>query len=285
MSTVSVRVSLKSSQHLWKPGWLKHRKYRLDSYTNGSTSFTKWIHRLPGTSIVCDKIVRDVIAIATEAPHLSIRTPLRKVATPEDIANQILVVASPVLSGHVTGQNIMVEGGMEGRLLNKKEDIDFDAVKSSLWRVMQSAGVGQRAFKTTQVTRKQWDSEVVKAESLSTTFNLSYKMVFFNFYRWASIYWVKPPFCNFPGKVSEKPRNGYLEYTHIVGSWASLLAGLAGTLSVATESVLGAVKACGKGSRPHQHDGKSFVRQILSTDLTRLSWPPSSFWPPWAEGL
>lgn len=30
-------------------------------------------------------------------------TPLRKVASPVDIANQILVVASPVLSGHVTG--------------------------------------------------------------------------------------------------------------------------------------------------------------------------------------
>jgi len=54
------------------------------------------------------------------------------VATPEDIANQILVVSSPVLSGHVTGQNIMVEGGMEGRLLNKKEDIDFAAVKSTV---------------------------------------------------------------------------------------------------------------------------------------------------------
>lgn len=61
---------------------------------------------------------------------ISDRTPLRKVATPEDIANQILVVASPVLSGHVTGQSIMVEGGMEGRLLNKKEDIDFESVKS-----------------------------------------------------------------------------------------------------------------------------------------------------------
>jgi NAD(P)-dependent dehydrogenase (short-subunit alcohol dehydrogenase family) len=54
------------------------------------------------------------------------------VATPEDIANQVLVVASPVLSGHVTGQNIMVEGGMEGRLLNKQEDINFEAVKSTV---------------------------------------------------------------------------------------------------------------------------------------------------------
>ena len=50
-------------------------------------------------------------------------------ATPEDIANQILVLSSSVLSGHVTGQVVMVEGGMEGRLLNKREDIDFAVLK------------------------------------------------------------------------------------------------------------------------------------------------------------
>lgn len=44
-------------------------------------------------------------------------TPLQKVASPADIARQIAVVASPTLSGHVNGMNIMVEGGMEGRLL------------------------------------------------------------------------------------------------------------------------------------------------------------------------
>ncbi|QIX01758.1 hypothetical protein AMS68_007275 [Peltaster fructicola] len=44
-------------------------------------------------------------------------TPLQKVAQPEDIARQIAVIASPTLSGHVNGMNIMVDGGMEGRLL------------------------------------------------------------------------------------------------------------------------------------------------------------------------
>lgn len=44
-------------------------------------------------------------------------TPLQKVARPEDVARQVAVMASPVLSGHVTGMNIMVDGGMEGRLL------------------------------------------------------------------------------------------------------------------------------------------------------------------------
>lgn len=52
------------------------------------------------------------------------RIPLKKVAMPMDIATQIVVLASSTLSGHVTGQVVMVEGGMEGRLLNRPEDID-----------------------------------------------------------------------------------------------------------------------------------------------------------------
>ena len=44
-------------------------------------------------------------------------TPLQKVARPGDVARQIAVIASPGLSGHVSGMNIMVDGGMEGRLL------------------------------------------------------------------------------------------------------------------------------------------------------------------------
>ena len=44
-------------------------------------------------------------------------TPLRKVARVEDVARQVAVLASPVLSGHVSGVGVMVDGGMEGRLL------------------------------------------------------------------------------------------------------------------------------------------------------------------------
>ncbi|KAI0751990.1 NAD(P)-binding protein [Fomes fomentarius] len=50
-------------------------------------------------------------------------TPLRKVATPEDVANQIVVLSSSTVSGHVSGHVLMVEGGMEGRLLNRREDL------------------------------------------------------------------------------------------------------------------------------------------------------------------
>jgi 3-oxoacyl-[acyl-carrier protein] reductase len=44
--------------------------------------------------------------------------PLRKVATPEDVAAQVVVLASERLSGHVTGQLVTVAGGMEGRVLH-----------------------------------------------------------------------------------------------------------------------------------------------------------------------
>ena len=43
---------------------------------------------------------------------------LRKVAQPEDVASQVVVLASDDLSGHVTGQVITVAGGMEGRVLH-----------------------------------------------------------------------------------------------------------------------------------------------------------------------
>ena len=43
---------------------------------------------------------------------------LRKVARPEDVARQVVVLASDELSGHVTGQVITVAGGMEGRVVH-----------------------------------------------------------------------------------------------------------------------------------------------------------------------
>jgi 3-oxoacyl-[acyl-carrier protein] reductase len=43
---------------------------------------------------------------------------LRKVAQPEDVARQVVVLASDELSGHVTGQVITVAGGMEGRVIH-----------------------------------------------------------------------------------------------------------------------------------------------------------------------
>jgi len=43
---------------------------------------------------------------------------LKKVAQPEDVAAQVVVLASDELSGHVTGQIVTVAGGMEGRVID-----------------------------------------------------------------------------------------------------------------------------------------------------------------------
>jgi 3-oxoacyl-[acyl-carrier protein] reductase len=46
---------------------------------------------------------------------------LRKVAQPEDVAAQVVALASDVLSGHVSGQLVTVAGGMEGRVVHDDE--------------------------------------------------------------------------------------------------------------------------------------------------------------------
>jgi 3-oxoacyl-[acyl-carrier protein] reductase len=57
--------------------------------------------------------------VSEEQVRLVSRTmALRKVATPEDVAAQVVALASPVVSGHVTGQVVTVAGGMEGRVVH-----------------------------------------------------------------------------------------------------------------------------------------------------------------------
>jgi 3-oxoacyl-[acyl-carrier protein] reductase len=46
---------------------------------------------------------------------------LRKVARPEDVARQVVMLASDELSGHVTGQVVTIAGGMEGRVLHEDQ--------------------------------------------------------------------------------------------------------------------------------------------------------------------
>jgi len=43
---------------------------------------------------------------------------LRKVAQPEDVAAQVVALASDTISGHVSGQLVTVAGGMEGRVVH-----------------------------------------------------------------------------------------------------------------------------------------------------------------------
>ncbi|HVY45202.1 MAG TPA: SDR family oxidoreductase [Minicystis sp.] len=43
--------------------------------------------------------------------------PLRQLATPEDVARAVVVLASPAAARHLSGESLLVAGGMEGRLL------------------------------------------------------------------------------------------------------------------------------------------------------------------------
>ena len=45
---------------------------------------------------------------------------LRKVAQPDDVAAQVVALASDEISGHVTGQVVTVAGGMEGRVVHEE---------------------------------------------------------------------------------------------------------------------------------------------------------------------
>ena len=50
--------------------------------------------------------------------------PLRKVATPSDIAHAMLYLSSDKLAGHVSGQIITVAGGMDGRVLFSRDEVE-----------------------------------------------------------------------------------------------------------------------------------------------------------------
>jgi len=51
---------------------------------------------------------------------------LKQIARPEDIAAAVVFLSSDLLARHVTGQSLVVAGGMEGRLLWPPHEIDPD---------------------------------------------------------------------------------------------------------------------------------------------------------------
>ena len=80
--------------------------------------------------------VTDMTAKGLDQPGVAervVRThALRQLARPADIARAIVSLASPVLSRHVTGQRLVVAGGMEGRVLWEEAEVDGQAVRDRL---------------------------------------------------------------------------------------------------------------------------------------------------------
>ena len=49
---------------------------------------------------------------------------LRKLGQPDDMANTVVFLSSDDLAGHITGQTLVIAGGMEGRLLWPPSEAD-----------------------------------------------------------------------------------------------------------------------------------------------------------------
>jgi 3-oxoacyl-[acyl-carrier protein] reductase len=70
----------------------------------------------PGWTVT--PMTRSALADPALVPGVTRTMALRKLASAEDVAWQVAVLASDRVSGHVTGQVVEVAGGMEGRVLH-----------------------------------------------------------------------------------------------------------------------------------------------------------------------
>lgn len=66
------------------------------------------------SKLLDEKMVRGVTATMA----------LPKIARPQDIANAVVFLSSDTLVGHITGQTLVIAGGMEGRTLWQPHEID-----------------------------------------------------------------------------------------------------------------------------------------------------------------
>jgi 3-oxoacyl-[acyl-carrier protein] reductase len=64
-------------------------------------------------------MTRTTLADPAHVSRITRTMALPKVAQPEDVAAQVVVLASDEISGHVTGQVVTVAGGMEGRVVHE----------------------------------------------------------------------------------------------------------------------------------------------------------------------
>jgi len=65
--------------------------------------------------------------------------PLRKIAKPEDVARAMAFLASHRAAGHISGECLSVDGGMEGRVVWKKEEVVSNAQPSITASIMEKA--------------------------------------------------------------------------------------------------------------------------------------------------
>jgi len=65
--------------------------------------------------------------------------PLRKIAKPEDVARAMAFLASHRAAGHISGECLSVDGGMEGRVVWKKEEVVSSTQPSIAKSILEKA--------------------------------------------------------------------------------------------------------------------------------------------------
>ena len=88
---------------------LKNEVVRIAPFARVNAVAPGWTESPMTRGLVDDAAVREI----------SRTMALRKVARPEDVARQVVILASDELSGHVTGQVVTIAGGMEGRVVHE----------------------------------------------------------------------------------------------------------------------------------------------------------------------
>jgi 3-oxoacyl-[acyl-carrier protein] reductase len=80
----------------------------------------------PGWTVV--PRTRSQLENASVVRRVAATMALPQIARPEDIANAAVFLSSDTLTRHITGQTMVIAGGMEGRLLWQPQEIDPGAV-------------------------------------------------------------------------------------------------------------------------------------------------------------
>jgi 3-oxoacyl-[acyl-carrier protein] reductase len=65
-------------------------------------------------------MTRDALDDPSLEPRITRTMALAKLGRADDVARVVVALASDVVSGHVTGETVMVAGGMEGRVLHER---------------------------------------------------------------------------------------------------------------------------------------------------------------------
>ncbi len=78
-----------------------------------------------GPGWVLTEMVGESLEDMEEVRKILQTIPMQKIASATDIANTVLFLLSDKASGHISGESLLVSGGMEGRVLFDKSQVDL----------------------------------------------------------------------------------------------------------------------------------------------------------------